>query len=101
LAVPGARLRAAPRSDLTVAGAVFNGTPAPPGLGDPQVRNSSGTDFLIGEGGWLAVAELAYTFDEEPNSSTALSNVKVGAWYHSADFSDLSRDTLGLSLAGE
>jgi len=98
-AVPGARLRAAPTSDFTLSGAVFNGNPAPPGPGDPQVRNSSGTNFLIGQGGWLAVAELAYTFDEQPVSSTMLSDVKLGAWYHSADFPDLSRDTLGRSLA--
>jgi porin len=98
-AVPGARLRAAPTSDLTLSSAVFNGNPAPPGPGDPQVRNSSGTNFLIGEGGWLAIAELAYAFDEQPVSSTTLSDVKLGAWYHSADFPDLSRDTLGRSLA--
>lgn len=85
------------RFDLT--GAVFNGNPAPPGQGDPQVRNASGTNFLIGEGGWLAITELAFTFDEEPISSTTLSDVKIGAWYHSADFLDLSRDTAGRSLA--
>jgi porin len=98
-AVPGARLRAAPTSDLSLSGAVFNGNPAPPGPGDPQIRNSSGTNFLIGEGGWLAIAELAYTFDEQPISSTTLSDVKFGAWYHSAYFPDLRRDTLGRSLA--
>ena len=98
-AVPGARLRAAPTSDLTLSGAVFNGNPAPPGPGDPQVRNASGTNFLIGEGGWLAIAELAYSFDEQPISSTMLSDVKFGVWYHSADFPDLSRDTAGHSLA--
>lgn len=98
-ATPGARLRAAPTSDLTLSGAVFNGNPAPPGPGDPQVRNSSGTNFLIGEGGWLAIAELAYTFDEQPISSTTLSDIKFGGWYHSADFPDLRRDTSGRSLA--
>jgi porin len=98
-AVPGGRLRAAPANDLTLSGAVFNGNPAPPGLGDPQVRNSSSTNFLIGEGGWLAIVELAYAFDEEPVSSTNLSGIKFGGWYHSADFPDLRRDTLGRSLA--
>ena len=98
-AVPGARLRAAPTPDLTLSGAVFNGNPAPPGPGDPQVRNSSSTNFLIGEGGWFAIAELAYAFDEQPISSTTLSDVKFGGWYHSAGFPDLRRDTLGRSLA--
>jgi porin len=98
-ATPGARFRAAPTTALTFSAAAFNGDPAPPGRGDPQVRNSSGTNFLIGQGGFLAIAELAYAFDEEPISSLRLSDVKLGGWYHTADFSDLRRDTLGRSLA--
>jgi porin len=98
-AVPGVRLRAAPTTGLTLSTAVFNGNPAPPGPGDPQVRNSSSTNFLIGEGGVLTIAELAYAFDEEPISSSRLSDVKFGGWYHSADFPDLRRDSLGRSLA--
>jgi porin len=98
-AVPGARLRVAPTSNLTLSAAVFNGNPAPPGPGDPQLRNSSSTNFLIGEGGFLPIAELAYSFDEQPISSTLLSDVKLGAWYHTAEFPDLRRDSSGLSLA--
>jgi porin len=98
-AVPGARLRVAPTTGLTFSTAVFNGNPAPPGPGDPQVRNSSGTNFLIGEGGFMPIAELAYGFEEEPISSTRLSDVKLGAWYNTANFSDLRRDNLGRSLA--
>jgi porin len=98
-AVPGARFRVAPTSNLTFSAAVFNGDPAPPGPGDPQVRNSSGTNFLIGEGGFMPIAELAYSFDEEPISSLPLSDVKLGAWYHTAKFPDLRRDSSGRSLA--
>ena len=98
-ATPGARFRVAPISGLTISAAAFNGNPAPPGPGDPQVRNSGGVNFLIGEGGFLPIAELAYAFDEEPISSTRLSDVKLGAWYHTADFPDLRRDNLGRSLA--
>ena len=79
--------------------AVFNGNPAPPGPGDPQVRNSSGTNFLIGEGGFLPIVEVAYAFDEEPISSLQLSDVKLGAWYQTAEFPDLRRDSSGRSLA--
>jgi porin len=99
-AVPGARLRLAPMNALTFSTAVFNGNPAPPGPGNPQVRNSSGTNFLIGQGGSLAVAELAYGFDVKPDLSNPLSDVKLGGWYHSGDFPDLSLDTAGASLAG-
>jgi porin len=84
---------------LTFSAAAFNGNPAPPGPGDPQVLNSSGTNFLIGEGGFMPIAELAYSFDEEPIASNRLSDVKLGAWYHTADFLDLRRDSLGHSLA--
>jgi porin len=98
-AAPGVRLRAAPMTGLTLSAAAFNGNPAPPGPGDPQVRNSSGTNFLIGEGGSLVIAEMAYAFDPEPISSLLLSDVKLGGWYHTADFRDLRRDTLGRSLA--
>jgi len=98
-AVPGVRLRGAPTAGLTLSAAVFNGNPAPPGPGDPQVRNSSGTNFLIGEGGSLALAELAYSFDVAPDLSASLSDAKFGGWYHTAEFPDLRRDTLGRSLA--
>src|SRR6266436_4063871 len=98
-AVPGVRVRAAPTTGLTFSAAAFNGNPAPRGPGDPQIRNASGTNFLIGEGGSLVVAEMAYTFDTEPISSLQLSSVKLGGWYHTADFPDLRRDTLGHSLA--
>jgi porin len=98
-AVPGARLRTAPTTDLTFSAAFFNGNPAPPGPGDPQMRNSSGTNFLIGEGGSLVVAELTYSFDPEPISSLLLSDLKLGGWYLTADFPDLRRDSLGHSLA--
>ena len=98
-AVPGVRLLAAPTTDLALSAVVFNGNPAPPGPGDPQIRNASGTNFLIGQGGSLAIAELAYAFDAEPISSLRLSDLKLGAWYHTANFPDLRRDTSRRSLA--
>lgn len=98
-AVPGARVRVAPTTALRLSAAAFNGNPAPSGPGDPQARNSSNTNFLIGAGGSLVIAEMAYAFDTEPISSLQLSDVKLGAWYHTADFPDLRRDTLGRSLA--
>jgi porin len=98
-ATPGARLRVAPTTGLTFSAAAFNGNPAPPGPADPQVLNSSGTNFLIGEGGFMPIAELAYSFDEEPIASNRLSDVKLGVWYHTGDFPDLRRDSLGHSLA--
>jgi porin len=98
-AVPGARFRVAPTGNLTLSAAVFNGNPAPAGPGNPQVRNSSGTNFLIGQGGFMPIVELAHSFDEEPISSLQLSDVKFGAWYQTAEFPDQRRDSLRRSLA--
>jgi porin len=98
-AVPGVRLRVGASSGLNFSGAVFNGNPAPPGPGDPQVRNSGGTNFLIGEGGTLAFAQLVYPFDVKPDLPAPPSDLKLGGWYHTASFPDLRRDTLGRSLA--
>ncbi len=98
-AVPGARLRVSPTTRLSFSAAVFNGNPAPPGPGNPQVRNSNGTNFLIGEGGSFWVSELAYSFDVNPDLSNPLSDVKFGGWYHTGDFPDPRLDTMGSSLA--
>lgn len=98
-AVPGVRLRIAPTGNLTLSAAVFNGNPAPPGPGNPQIRNPNGTNFLIGVGGTLTIAEVVYSFDQEPTTSTWLGDVKLGGWYHSAAFPDLHVDTRGGSLA--
>jgi porin len=98
-AVPGVRLRGALTAGLTLSAAVFDGNPAPPGPGDPQARNPSGTNFLVGEGGVLALAEIAYLFDVEPELANPLSDAKLGGWYHTAAFRDLRRDVLGRSLA--
>jgi len=98
-ATPGARLRLPAAEGLTFSAVAFNGNPAPPGPGDPQVRNSSGTNFLIGEGGFLTMGELAYRFDIPRSSPNPRSDIKLGGWYHTAGFPDLRRDTLGRSLA--
>jgi len=50
-------------------------------------------------GGALVVSELAYSFDAKPDLPKPPSDVKLGGWYHTADFPDLRRDTLGRSLA--
>jgi porin len=98
-AVPGVRLRDVPTAGLTPSAAVFNGNPAPPRPGDPQVRNPSGAHFLIGEGGLLALAELSYSFDVESDLPGPLSDAKLGGWHHTADFPDLRRGSIGQLLA--
>jgi porin len=52
LATPGIRLRVKPAEPLTLLLAAFNGNPAGPGLGNPQLRDASGTLFRVGDGRW-------------------------------------------------
>src|SRR5215831_15963235 len=78
-ATPGARLRVAVAEGLTFSAVAFNGNPALSGPGDPQVRNSSATNFLIGKGGFLMMGELAYQFDRQPSSPDPMSDINWAA----------------------
>lgn len=94
LATPMVRVRFQATPRLTVVGAVFNGDPAPPGQGDPQRRDASGTAFRVNDHA-LGVLELWYSTGSEQLPGT----YKLGAWYHSGQFADRRIDTTGRSLA--
>jgi porin len=84
-----------PTENITLAAAVFNGNPAGTGIGDPQVRDASGTLFLVNEGVFV-VAEAAFSIAQKtPWPGT----YKIGAWYNSNAFASPLRDIQGLSLA--
>src|SRR5882724_2365380 len=57
LATPFVRARWKATDKLTMVGAVYNGDPAPPGSGDPQIRDRHGTAFRL-NGGSLSFAEF-------------------------------------------
>ena len=99
LSTPGLRIRGAPpNAALSWSAAVFNGDPAGTGPGDPQARNASGTDFSIGNSA-LFIAEAAYAVDTAPDVPLPLSEIKLGAWYHTGHFTDLRFDSAHRSLA--
>jgi porin len=104
LSALGVRLRARPTDSLTFLVGVFNGSPSPSNVGDPQVANPSGTSFPL-NGGVLVIAEMQYTY---PSLGTMLSagqseplarTYKLGFWYDSENFADQQFDNQGLSLA--
>ncbi len=49
IAAPGIRIKAALSDRVTVFGAVFNGNPAQPGEGDPQLRDDHGLAFRVND----------------------------------------------------
>jgi porin len=97
LATPFASARWQASGKLTLVGAIYNGDPAPPGSGDPQIRGRNGTAFRV-NGAALGFAELRYAPD--PAAPDTLSTVyKFGAWYHSGRFDDRRFDAAGGMLA--
>lgn len=97
LAAPFIRAQWKVSDKLQLAGAVFNGDPAPRGAGDPQIRDRNGTAFRV-DGHTLSFAEIRYSPD--PEAPEALSTTyKLGAWYHSGRFDDRRFDSSGGLLA--
>jgi porin len=97
LAVPFVRLLATPTEEISLVGAVFTENPAPPGTGNPQLRDRHGTAFGLDDHA-LSFAELWYA----PSFLTAWgvpATYKLGMWYATGPFGDPLRDQNGLSLA--
>jgi porin len=98
MATPFVRLQLQPTDSITLVGAVFNGDPAPPGSGDPQLRDKGGTAFRL-NGHALVFGELWYSINQGDDAPGLPGTYKLGAWYHSGRFADELYDTTGLSLA--
>jgi porin len=98
LATPGIRVAVMPSDALTLSAAVFNGNPAGPGSGNPQLRDDSGTSFRIGDGAF-AIAEAAYARNQDKDAAGLAATYKLGAFYQRGRFDDLRYDDGGLALA--
>ena len=78
-------------------GAIFNGDPAGPGAGDPQIRNRYGVAFRLRDAP-LIFNELWFRPEGAfPGSAPGL--WKVGLWRHDGDFADQRFDPTGGKLA--
>ena len=98
IAVPGIRVKAAPTDEITLFGAIFNGNPAAPGEGDPQLRDKHGLAFRVNDAPWL-VGQARYDYALTSGGHALPGNITPGAWYHTGDFDDQRFTATGLSLA--
>jgi porin len=97
MATPFARAIFKANAQLSLVAAAYNGDPAPPGSGDPQLRDRNGTAFRLNDH-TLMFSELQ--FSPAPQVSDTLpTTYKLGAWYASNHFADQRFDTLGGLLA--
>lgn len=98
LATPFVRVKYLASDAITLVGAAYNGDPAPPGSGDPQLRDAGGTAFQL-NGHALLIAELWYSRNKASDAKGLPGIYKLGAWFDSARFADVLFDNTGLSLA--
>ncbi len=104
LSALGVRLRVRPINPVTFLVGVYNGSPSPTNVGDPQRTNPSGTSFPL-NGGALVIAEVQYSYPslgtllyaDQPEPLARL--YKLGLWYNTENFADQQFDNAGLSLA--
>ena len=97
LAVPFFRIKATPVDEISLVGAIYTEDPAPPGTGDPQLRDRHGTAFRLNDHA-LSFVELWYS----PSFMKSLDlpgTYKLGSWYATGPFLDTRHDRIGLSLA--
>jgi porin len=97
LAAPFVRAQAEAGKEWTVVGAVYGGDPAPPGPGDPQIRDRNGTAFRLDDHA-LIIGELRYA-PAAGAPEQLPTTYKFGFWYHSGHFADQRRDNAGMPLA--
>lgn len=98
LATPAVRVKLQPRDDLAVLVGVYSGNPAPVGEGDPQLRNHSGTSFVLDEGVFV-IGEVQYALNGGEQDTGLPGTYKLGAWYNSNQFADQRYANDGLLLA--
>ena len=98
IAVPGIRVKAQVADKVTVFGAVFNGNPAAPGDGDPQLRDNHGLAFRVNDPPWV-IGQVRFDYDLNFGGRTLPGNFTPGAWRHYGDFDSQRFTAEGLSIA--
>lgn len=97
LAVPFVRANFKATDEVTMVGAVYTADPAPPGTGDPQLRDRHGTAFRLNAHA-LSFAELWYMPIQLARFGQP-GTYKLGMWVDGGRFADPLHDAAGLSLA--
>ena len=87
LATPGVRAAFTPSDRLTVLAAVYNGSPADPDAPEPEKSNRHGLDFRLKDPP-LLMFESQYKYGRQAHDGEPVNTIKLGGWYHFADFGD-------------
>jgi porin len=98
IAVPGIRLKAQVGDNVTVFGAVFNGSAAAPGEGDPQTRDNHGLAFRVNDPAWV-IGQIHFDYHLDIGGSSLAGNFTPGGWYHFGGFDSQRFTADGFSLA--
>jgi porin len=98
IAVPGIRLKAVLSERITVFGAVFNGDPAGPGPGDPQLRDNHGLAFRVNDPPWI-IGQVHFDYHLDIGGNALAGNFTPGGWRHFGDFDDQRITAQGISIA--
>jgi porin len=98
IAVPGIRVKAALTDQITFFAAVFNGDPAGPGPGDPQLRDDHGLAFRVNDSPWV-IGQLHFDYRLDIAGNSLAGNFTPGGWRHFGDFDDQRFTTQGVSIA--
>jgi porin len=94
----GIRVKAAVSEHITLFGAVFDGNPARPGDGDPQLRDNHGLAFRVNDSPWI-IGQVRWDYDLDIGGRPLAGNFTPGGWYHTGQFDDQRFTAQGLSLA--
>ncbi|MGO9772379.1 MAG: carbohydrate porin [Roseiarcus sp.] len=97
-ATPGVRLKYEPTDNIAVLAALFDGDPAGPGPGDPQLRNRYGLNFRMNDPPFV-ITELQLKFGRDAKGDGLGGTIKLGGWRHFGRFADLRFGLDGLPLA--
>jgi porin len=98
IAVPGIRVKAMVTEQITAFAAIFNGNPAAPGLGAPQLRDNHGLAFRVNDAPWL-IGQVRYDYALDWGGRRLPGNITPGAWHHAGNFDDQRFTATGVSLA--
>ncbi|GIQ75134.1 carbohydrate porin [Bradyrhizobium sp. RD5-C2] len=98
LAAVGARVRADVTDNLTLLGAVFDGSAAGSGTDDPQLRDRHGINFRVNDPP-LALFEAQFQWNAKKGDPGLDGKFKIGGWRHFGAFDSERIDAAGLSLA--
>jgi len=85
IAVPGIRVKASLTDRMTAYAAIFNGNPANPGPGDPQLRDNHGLAFRVNDPPWM-IGQVHFDYSLELGGKVLPGNITPGGWLHTGRF---------------